>query len=505
MTTTTIFLRTIGIFFRIYVSNRIGAEGMGLYQMIVSVYVLVSSFASSGLTTAVTKLCTDELAVSNERQARRILRTATGIGIIIGSLSVVIVCMSAEWLAGNLIHDSRATLSLFALSASLPFMGISCCIKGYFLAKRKVTASSFSQILEQLVRIGVIAILLSFKAFQGVTMSCLAVMIGDTVAEAISCLYIVIVYFISNKRSTLQNVEAVSSQRPLRSILAIAAPITAGRYINSGLRTIENTAVPFNVALFCHSKEAALAEFGKLKGMAMPLLFFPSGFLSAVSALLIPEVSEANALGQKRQLRRTVSGSISITLFSSYLIGAIFIVIADPLSRLIYKDASVGYYIYSLGSLTPVMYLESVVVGLLKGLNQQTHSLIYSIADSAVRIILIYAILPSYGMPGMILLMVVSNLLTCSLNLHRLLKVTGCRFRFRQWLLCPLCAAGSGMIVADRMLASQPAVAWSTFTQCVVGVVSVSMLYIPLLFMFRCVRTEEFRTVLKRKRPMISA
>ena len=61
MTATALILRTIGIFFRIYMSNKIGAEGMGLYQLIFSVYMLGSTFASAGICTAVTRLVTDEL------------------------------------------------------------------------------------------------------------------------------------------------------------------------------------------------------------------------------------------------------------------------------------------------------------------------------------------------------------------------------------------------------------------------------------------------------------
>ena len=125
MTITSLLLRTIGIFFRIYVSNRVGAEGMGLYQLIVSVYVLASSFAASGLTTAVTRLCAEEFACGTLTAAKRILRFAVMISCIVGIASALTIVASSDWIAKQCLHDLRAVPSLKILTISLPFMGIS--------------------------------------------------------------------------------------------------------------------------------------------------------------------------------------------------------------------------------------------------------------------------------------------------------------------------------------------------------------------------------------------
>ncbi len=499
MTATTLLLRAIGMAFRIYISNRIGAQGMGLYQLIVSVYVLASSFASSGLTTAVTRLCTDRLAAGHHRSSTHALHIGIGIGCTIGVISAALICLTAPWIADSGLHDYRAVPSLYALSFSLPFMGISCCIKGYFLAKRKVNASSLSQIIEQVVRIGAIVVLLKQDAFQGTAMSCCAILIGDTIAEAVSCGYIVLVYAASANKSALRSAEEVPAGTA-RQLLTIAAPITAGRYINSGLRTIENSAVPTNLALFCGSREAALADFGKLKGMAMPLIFFPSSFLNAFSALLIPEVSEANALGHTKQVCRTVEKSISITLLSAHLIGGIFWVIAAPLSELVYGDVSIGMYIRFLAPLTPVMYVESVAVGLLKGLNQQTPSLIYGIIDSITRILLIYTLLPAFGMSGMMVLMVFSNLLTCALHMHRLMKAGHGRFLWKKWLLKPLFAVGTAIGLTQTLLNTAAAKHWDTVWICAVGVILMSVVYILLLSVTKGITAEDL-TMVRRLPP----
>lgn len=446
MTVTALILRSIGILFRIYISNRVGAEGMGLYQLIISVYVLASSFAAAGLNTAVTRLCTDELACGRPHIAKRILYVGVTLGVLVGVFSAVILFYGAHWIADVWIKDARAIPSLRMLTVSLPFMGASSCIKGYFLAKRKVTCSSVAQILEQLVRIAAIWIILEIGNVSDVEGACFAILLGDTIAEAASCLYMIGAY-ITEKRPPCDTRSDTVSPPILRSLFSIAAPITGGRYVNSGLRTVENLAVPTALTAFCGSREVALAQFGTLKGMVMPLLFFPSSFLNAVSALLIPEISEAKALGNQKQLTRTVNMAMQITLQSSLLIAGLFFVLAYPLGNAIYHDNEVGWMLRILAPLAPVMYLESVVVGMLKGLNQQTHSLIYSVIDSLSRILLIPALLPTRGINGFFVIMIISNLLTCSLNTTRLFRVCGTKPLISKWFLRPLLAVIAAAII----------------------------------------------------------
>ena len=169
LTATSLLLRTIGIFFRVYMSNKIGAEGMGLYQLIFSIYILASTFASSGICTAVTRMVTDELVCGSKRSVLRILRRAVGLSVLIGGLSLLLILFGADWIGQIWLKDARAIPALRVMAFSLPFMGVSSCLRGYFLARRKVASTSRAQILEQLVRIGLIMLLIDRFSARGVT------------------------------------------------------------------------------------------------------------------------------------------------------------------------------------------------------------------------------------------------------------------------------------------------------------------------------------------------
>ncbi len=498
MTATSLLLRLIGIVFRIYISNRVGAEGMGLYQLIISVYVLAASFATAGLCTAVTRLCADEMVRGSAHSVKRVVNICIIMSVVIGLVSAAVIIIGADAIAGLFINDSRAVPALKILTLSLPFMGISSCLRGYFAARRRITGSSFSQILEQVVRIAAIGVMLNHMPVITAEKACFAILLGDTIAEGVSCFFLCAIYHIDKRRLTNTTGIGSDTSTLIKQTAHIALPITSGRYLNSVLRTIENTLVPRALNHFTHSHSLSLAQFGKLKGMAMPLIFFPSSFLNAFSVLLIPEVSEAKTLREHRQLTYTIGRAFHMTLLSSFLIAGIFWILAYPIGELIYHDPEVGNMIRILSALTPVMYLESVVVGILKGLDQQSHSLVYSVLDSVTRIGMIAAFTPTYGLNGFFVVMIISNLLTCALNTNRLCRVTGFHIQYGKWIIRPTAAIMIAVCAASQI----PCPVDDNATVCLIHGGVTCLVYVILLPLLSCVDKQDlltFKPVIKKQ------
>lgn len=503
MTATALVLRAIGIFFRIYLSAQIGAEGMGLYQLIFSIYVLASTFASSGICTAVARLITDELVCGTSHSVRRILTRAVTLSALIGVFSAALIYFAASPISSYFLKDMRAVPSLKVLGVSLPFMGATSCLRGYFMARRKTVLPSVAQIIEQISRILFIIVFLQLFAGGGAAYTCFAVILGDSFAEIVSCMVMSGGYLADKRHIRMLQPTATAVLRPkhgvLYRILAIAAPITAGRYLNSALRTVENILVPNKLTVYSGSASRSLAQFGMLKGMALPLLFFPASFLSSLSTLLIPELSEAHTLGQKNKVNRAVSAALQLTLFISILLGGLFTVFSYDLGTILYGSQDVGFLLRVLAPLMPVMYLESIVDGMLKGLNQQVSSLWYSILDSGSRILLILMLVPQKGMEGFLFIMVLSNLLTSYLNLHRLLKVTGITMRWGQWLLKPALAvslSAASAVLLNRLLFVGY---FSDIVRVALGGIAISFLYVLFSFLLGTLKKEDLRNFKLRR------
>ncbi|MDO4608617.1 MAG: oligosaccharide flippase family protein [Clostridia bacterium] len=438
LTVSSLVLRFAGIIFKVWLAAKIGAEGIGLYQLVFSVYMFSATFATSGISTAVTRLISEELAVGNKSGIRRILKKCCGISLLIAVFSIAVLFFGGEVMANRLLHDARAALSLKILGFSLPFMGFCSCFKGYFIARRKAAPSSCSQLLEQAVRIVLVLCLVTKYNRLGLEYTCAIVLLGDTVAEAVSCIYLYTRYKFDFKK-----VKSINTYRKSLSLLSqithIALPITAGRYLNSLLRMCENVLVP----LFLSASGNGISLFGMIKGMALPILFFPSTLLNALSTLLIPEMSEAAIQGKFGVVRSVAYRIIKITSLVAIIFSALFFVGGRALGVLIYKDEGVGFLLCALSPIVLFMYLDAVCDGILKGLDQQKYTFWASICDSAIRIILIVLFLKRFGIYGFIGIMYFSNLLTGVLNTRRLLKVSQLKIDLVQIFLIPVCLSFS--------------------------------------------------------------
>lgn len=428
LTVSSLILRFAGIIFKVYITRLIGSEGVGLYQLIFSFYMLAATFATSGISTAVTRLITEEVALGTKKGTLKIFRRAVELTLILAFVSVNIIYFGAEFISLKIIGDIRALPAIKILSLSLPFMGISSCVRGYFIALRRVTPNALTQIFEQAVRIVCVMLLVNKFISKGLAFACVAVLLGDCIAEALSCVVLYISFTVSKKHLNSLNGRDKPPFGVVKELTRIALPITSGRYLNTALRTAENVLVPKNLSRYPYSGANALSQFGMIKGMALPILFFPSTLLNSVSTLLIPEMAEAVAKNMHSTIKRLTVKVLRLTALMSIVFGLVFFFAGRKIGMLIYNSPDVGYLLVALSPIVPFMYLDSVSDGILKGLDQQTFTFRTAISDSTIRIILILCLLPISGMKGFIGIMYFSNFLTCFLNVRRLCKVTEVKF-----------------------------------------------------------------------------
>ena len=418
LTVSGLVLRVLGMGFRVVLSARLGSEGMGLYQLILAVYMVFVSLATAGIYVASARLAAQSLARGQGMGAA--LRGLCGTALLFGCLAMLLQMLLAGPAAHLLLHDTRAELALQILAPSLPFMAVAGAVRGCFLAARRVQPNVIAQLIEQLLRMAVAVAALQTLARWGAGYGCAAVVLGNTVSEAVSCG--IMLLFAARTPEFARRAGEPLHPYTQRELYAIVLPVEGSRLLASGLQAVESSLIPYTLALYTGSRADAMAQYGSLKGMALPLLFFPFSVLSALSGLLMPEITRAHTKGDKANTRRLIFTMLKATGAFSLAAGAGFVLFGAPLASLIYRDTAVGRYVQILGFIAPCMYLESMVDGVLKGLGEQLASFYYSLADSALRIAAIWLVLPRYGMAGFLGIMIVSNLFTFTLNTRRMLQ-----------------------------------------------------------------------------------
>ena len=456
LTASALLLRTMNMGYRVYLNAKIGPEGMGLYQLVFSVFVLAITLSTAGVSLAVTRFVSEAIASGQEGTVRSGVRKCLLFSLSLSMAAAAVIFFSADWVGRAVVEDTRIIPSLCILAPGLPFMALCACLKGYFLAVRGVVQSAAGEILEQVFTIGVTVVIFSFFAPDGLEAGCCAIMLGSTAGEVVSFLYIYILYRLHVRR--LQGKKKEPSRGILHRICHIALPITGSSTLRSGLSTLENLLIPIGFKKYGASASTSLSEYGMIHGMVMPVLYFPSSFLIALSSLLIPEMSEANARGYKRFINRTTCRAIQLTLLFSIFVTAVFFAFSHELGMAFYQTEEAGELIRLLAPLVPLFYLDSVVDGILKGLDQQMHSLKYNFSDSSIRVILIYFLIPVTGLKGYLCVLFFSTIFNATLSIHRLLKVAQVRLNLLDWIVKPILCGALSVLTASLLSKCIPSV-----------------------------------------------
>lgn len=147
-----------------------------------------------------------------------------------------------------------------------------------------------------------------------------------------------------------------------------------------------------------------------------------------------------------------VSRALGLSLVFGIGASSIFFAYAHELGMAIYQSGDAGLFIRFLAPLVIVMYTDSVTDFMLKGLNQQVHSMCYNIVDSAVSVMLLYLILPRCGVNGYVAVIFVTELLNAFLSINRLIVVTGFRIDIFRNIVLPIivsvfCSYGTKLLL----------------------------------------------------------
>lgn len=464
LTATSIVLRVLGIVLKVWLAAVIGSEGIGLYHLIFSVFVLCTAFANAGIPTAVTRMIAESFAKNDTNGAFRIIKRAIGISLVFSLISFIVLNVFSGFICNNVLHDERAFISLKIMCFSFPFLACSAVFKSYFFARRKITVNSVSVILEQILRIILCFLIVSKFVKNGIAAAAAGIVLSDTAAEVISFVFMLVCFVLDSKKHTL-NSDTPQKTGETKELLRISFPLLLSRYCTSVLRTGENVLVP-KTLIMTLSYSTALSRFGAVKGMALPVLFFPSSILNALSALLLPEMSEAVAKNKPFIIKNAVKKTLQTTWLLGVIFSAIFFFCGENIGRIIYKDTVSGELIKILSVIVPLMYLDSICDGILKGLDQQKFTFFTAVSDSLLRIVLIVIFVPRFSMNGFLAIMILSNAYTCFLHVGKLLKLTSIKLKPIKDIILPIFYAVVICYICNRAFAflSHPILFTAVFT-----------------------------------------
>lgn len=355
-----VILQIINMFFSIYISNTIGEEAVGVFTLVMSVYMFGITLASAGINISATRVVSEELASNNELGAKKAAQRCVLFSLLFGLSASVIFFVSADFITIHCLHNKISKNVIYLICIALPFISMSSAVNGYFTAVRRVYKNALAKFFEEFVKILFTAILLKSLMPDDINYACYALILADVISEVTSFAQLYFLYLCDKKGSLSE-----SRYRDLDSynkrILRITVPVALTSYLRSGLSTIKQLIIPSSLQKSGMNSSNSLIAYGIVNGMAMPVIMFPVILVTSFSGLLIPEFSRFHAQGKNKKIRSLSILILSCTLIFSILVAIAIFMLSDEISTIIYHKSEIAKYIRILSPLIVIMYLDIVI------------------------------------------------------------------------------------------------------------------------------------------------
>ena len=446
LTSTSLLMKFAALIFNIYISNQIGSEAVGVFSLVMAVYLFFITVATSGLNIAVTVIVSEKFALNKNKQAIKAIRTCIFFSLLLGIAAGGLILLFSNFITSKCLHNMVSSRPLFYIAIGLPFIAMSSCISSYFATIRKAYKNAISQVFEFTIKMFATIILLKINISNGVEAICISLILADVISEICSFTLIFILYIIDIKLKKLEDIRSFGQRI---NILKIAFPVAVTSYIRSGLSTLKQLIIPTQLEKSGISCSRALSQYGMINGMVLPVITFPTVFTDSYSMLLIPEFSTYVAQKNYKAINYIANKIFKITCAFTMCICSIFFIFSNDLGLAIYNNIEIGYYFKIFTPFIFFMYMDHIIDCILKGLNKQFGVMCCNILDLSITTCFIYFLLPVLGIKGYVLSIFFSEVLNFSISLFQLFMYSRIKPNLIDWIVVPLFCSLVGFFVVN--------------------------------------------------------
>lgn len=444
LTATALLIRGVGVAFNVYVSNTAGAETMGLFSLLGGIYGFAVTVGCAGINLGTNRMVADAMGLGDMHLARRAAARALICAFASSLCATIVLLVISNNIGERVLSDVRTIRPLRILALSLVPVALCSALSGYFTAVKRVRASSLIQIFVQGAKILITAALLVPLVKKGPEYACIALVLGATLSEFISLVATYFLYRFDLKKNYESPVVKISDKGLTKKLLSITLPVTVSACVRSGLTTLQHILIPKGLSKSGSSWSEALASYGILHGMVMPLILFPSAFITSYSGLLISEVSECRVTSDKKRLERISYRILTLALIFSIGVAGIVAFFSQELGQVIYSSETAAHYIKIMAPLIPIMYIDSSVDAILKGMGHEVYSMNVNIADALTACLFAMFLIPRLGLMGYVISIYATEILNTLLSIIKMVSVTKMRFKpIHQIIMPSLCVVGA--------------------------------------------------------------
>lgn len=447
-----IIVKVLGAFFRIPLANMIGDEGMGYYQTAYPIYVFLLVLSTAGLPTAISKIVSEKNAVGNRYGAHRVFKISFILMFIIGIVTASILFFGAQYIV-QILKNPGASYAMMAIAPALLFTPIMAAFRGYFQGLQDMKPTAVSQVVEQLIRVGIGFTLALFLLSKGLEHAAAGASFGATAGAIGGAIILIGIYF---GRKKIINEEIQHSKKQiyesagtiLKRVFIIAIPITIGAAIMPIMNMIDVAIVMRRLQEVGFTAETANSLYGQLTGMAGPIINFPQVLSMGIAMSLVPAVSDAFERRDYPFLKYNVESGVRISMLIGLPCGFGIMALSEPIMLLLYPmqqasavSAAGSLSILALGVI--FLTLVQTLTGILQGLGRPVIPVRNLFIGGILKISVTYFLtgIQSINVKGAAAGTLIAYLTATLLNLYYVRKYTGAKFNIHLTIIKPLTSA----------------------------------------------------------------
>jgi stage V sporulation protein B len=405
--------------FSILLSKKLGAEGMGLYSLVMPIYDLFICLICGGMVTAISKEASSYHGINDFANLEKSVHTALVFDFIWAILVTLFVFLFSPFISTYIIKDQRTLYSLWVICPALIFVALSSIYKGYFYGISNVKVPAIIDIVEKTVRMAIILGIINFFALKSVTTTVTATYISLSIGELISFI-LLFAYYKKSKNKFKGNTKKTEGRAQLLfNVLVVSFPLCLNGFLTTAISALSTLIVPRRLVYAGIEYSEVLSLIGKFSGMAMSIVFFPYIIVMSMATILTPDISKSISKKDYNALDNRVMEVIKI----SFLLGISTMIIClcsgDSLGKLFFDRYDLGIYIRLVAISAPFMYMAGSTFGILNGLGKQKSLLINSIITSVLQLVLLYVLLgiPNINILGYGITLFISSIVSFLLNI----------------------------------------------------------------------------------------
>jgi len=382
----------------------------------------------------------------DKKGAYRIFKIALRLFTVIGIVFCILLAISAKFIAENVLSNSGVTYSIIALSPAIIFVAIAAVYRGFFTGLNDLRPHSVSQVVEQIFN-GIFSVLFVFLLLsKSPEIMAMGFSLGTTASTFISALYLFGLYK-SKKRDILKEMEGETTEKDptrakviVKNILRLSIPIAFASIIMSVSTIIDFATVMRGLKTFVTEVEAN-RQLGMLQGKIDMLLGLPLSVNVAFAMVLVPAISQAVAVKDFVNARLKVSFCLLFTILIALPASIGMSIMADPILRLVFPNASDGAYILQIVAFTTIFAaITQTMSSALQGMGDVKTPVIAIVAGSIIKLVLNLILVPieSIGIRGAAISSIVCQVVIAVIVFNGFNRKIKIELKFKKYILKPV-------------------------------------------------------------------